>query len=120
MKILIVDDSKAMRMIVMRTLRQLGLGNHTLLEASSGGEALKMVKSEGPALVLADWHMPEMSGLDLLKALRAENLPVKLGFVTSECSAEMQALAKQEGALFFVSKPFTPEGMQAAVGPYLV
>ncbi len=119
MKILIVDDSKAMRMIVMRTLRQVGLGTHTLVEASSGAEALKMIKADKPGLILADWNMPEMSGLDLLKALKAENIAVKLGFVTSECSAEMQALAKQEGALFFLTKPFTPEGMQATVGPHL-
>jgi two-component system, chemotaxis family, chemotaxis protein CheY len=120
MKILVVDDSKAMRMIVMRTLRQVGLGSHTLMEASSGAEGLKLARAEKPGLILADWNMPEMNGIELLKAIRAENLPIKLGFVTSECTAEMQAQAKQEGALFFLCKPFTMESMQTAIGPFLV
>jgi two-component system chemotaxis response regulator CheY len=119
MKILVVDDSKAMRMIVMRTLRQIGLGQHTLLEASNGQEALKVAKSEKPGLILCDWNMPEMTGLDFLRALKTENLSIKLGFVTSECTTEIQELAKQEGAVFFLSKPFTADGMQAAVGPFL-
>ncbi|MBI5549017.1 MAG: response regulator [Deltaproteobacteria bacterium] len=119
MKILIVDDSKAMRTIVMRTLRQLNLGTHTLLEATNGVEALALAKAEKPDLILADWNMPEMNGLELLKAVKAAALPVKLGLVTSECSGEMQALAKQEGAVFLLSKPFTADSMRATIGPHL-
>ncbi len=119
MKILIVDDSKAMRMIVMRHLRQAGYGDASFIEAANGTEGLEAVRRESPDLVLSDWNMPEMNGLELLKACKAATLPVKLGFVTSECSAEMQALAKQEGAVFLLSKPFTADSMRAAVGPYL-
>jgi len=118
-KILIVDDSKAMRMIVMRALRQAGLGTHKLVEASSGAEALASSQAEKPDLILSDWNMPEMSGIELLRALKAKGMAVKLGFVTSECTEEMQQLAKQEGAVFFLSKPFTPEALQAATTPHL-
>ena len=117
MKILIVDDSKAMRMIVMRTLRQAGIGDHTLVEACSGSEALQIVKSNRPDLILCDWNMPEMTGLEVLKAIKGGNLGVPLGFVTSESSDEMRQTAIQEGALFFICKPFTPESLKAALAP---
>lgn len=115
MKILIVDDSKAMRMIVMRTLRQAGYGDHTLIEASNGVEALDIVSKQSPDLILSDWNMPEMNGLELLKSLRAAGNQVKLGFVTSEGTAEVRDTAVAAGALFFVTKPFTPESFKAAL-----
>ncbi len=117
MKILIVDDSKAMRMIVMRTLRQAGIGDHTLVEASSGADALQVIKTNRPDLILCDWNMPEMTGLDVLKAIKSGNLGVPLGFVTSESSDEMRQMAIQEGALFFICKPFTPESLKSALAP---
>ena len=70
MKILIVDDSKAMRMIVMRHLRQAGFGNHALEEASNGVEALTAATNAPPDLILCDWNMPEMNGLEFLKKFR--------------------------------------------------
>ncbi len=116
MKILVVDDSKAMRMIVMRTLRQIGLGQATFLEAGNGVLALEAIKAEHPDLVLADWNMPEMNGIDLLRNVKAQNLGVRLGFVTSETSEEIKSLAFGEGAAFLVSKPFTPDSLKAAIG----
>jgi CheY-like chemotaxis protein len=71
MKILIVDDSKAMRMIVTRTLRQAGHGDHTFVEAVDGADGLAKVASESPDLVLSDWNMPEVTGIEFLRALRA-------------------------------------------------
>lgn len=119
MKILIVDDSKAMRMIVTRTLRQAGYGGGTLQEAATGVEALAAIRASPPDLVLSDWNMPEMSGIDLLQTLNAEGLKVKLGFVTSEGSPEMRARAKDAGALFLIVKPFTPESFQEALTPVI-
>ena len=72
MKILIVDDSKAMRMIVTRTLRQAGYGDHTFVEAVDGADGLAKVASEAPDLVLSDWNMPEVTGIEFLRALRGE------------------------------------------------
>ncbi|UMG92955.1 response regulator [Nocardioides sp. TF02-7] len=84
MKILIADDSRVMRQIVIRTLRQAGHGGHDILEAENGRVALELVRSESPDLVLSDWNMPEMTGIECLTALRAAGSPVAFGFVTSE------------------------------------
>ena len=111
MKIMIVDDSRAMRRIVQRTIRQAGYGRHDFLEAENGVEALELIKSDKPDLVLSDWHMPEMSGMDLLKALRDESISVPFGFVTSEDTDEMREGATDAGAMFLLSKPFTPDDM---------
>ena len=106
MKILIVDDSKAMRMIVLRTLRQAGFGNHEFAEACNGAEALKLFQEERYSLVISDWNMPEMTGIDLLKALREAGSKVNFGFVTSESSEIMRLNATEAGAKFFITKPF--------------
>ena len=112
MRILIVDDSKAMRMIVMRTLRQAGFGGHELLEAANGREALTVAQAAAPDLVLSDWNMPELNGPALLRELQAAGSRVKFGFVTSECTPDMQETASELGALFLIAKPFTARGFQ--------
>ena len=109
MKILIADDSKAMRMIVVRTMRQAGFAGHDLVEAENGKEALTMVGTESPDLILSDWNMPEMTGIEFLKALRASGSQIPFCFVTSEGSEDMRAQAAQAGALGLIAKPFTPE-----------
>ncbi len=119
MQILVVDDSKAMRSIVMRAVRQAGYESVSFAEAANGAEALKQIRTAPPGLVLADWNMPEMSGIELLKALRAEGNAVKVGFVTSESDPAMRDMAFQSGALFMLTKPFTPDAIKAALGPVL-
>ena len=119
MKILIVDDSKAMRMIVMRHLRQAGFGNHALEEASNGVEALASVNAGTPDLILCDWNMPEMNGLEFLKALRSKSVKVPFGFVTTESSPEMRQTAVTEGAAFLIAKPFTVETFETTLTPFL-
>src|SRR5579863_675783 len=109
MQVLIVDDSKAMRMIVRRTLRQAGFDGCAEVEAANGSEALDMVQAGTPDLILSDWNMPEMSGLELLQELKRRGCSAKFGFVTSESSPDMQSAALQEGALFVITKPFTAE-----------
>lgn len=120
MKILIVDDSKAMRIIVMRSLRQAGLGEHTMIEASNGAEALQIIQTTPPDLVLADWNMPGMNGLELLQALRAAGVDVKFGFVTSEGTDDIRQKAMDAGALFLIRKPFTPDAFRSALAPVAV
>lgn len=117
MKILIVDDSKAMRMIVRRTLRQAGFGDHAVVEANNGKEALENIRQSLPDLVLSDWNMPEMSGIELLDSLRAEGINVKFGFVTTERTPEMRVRASEAGASFLIVKPFTPEDFKDALAP---
>src|SRR3954452_21765097 len=89
MKILIADDSRVMRQIVTRTLRQAGFDGHELVEAADGKEALDAALAHGPELVLSDWNMPELTGIELLRSLCANGLMVPFGFVTSEGSPEM-------------------------------
>ncbi len=118
MQILVVDDSKAMRSIVMRAVRQAGF-DATFVEATNGVEALKAIRASPPTLVMADWNMPEMTGIELLQKLRAEGNGVKMGFVTSESDPSMRDLAFQAGALFMLTKPFTPDAIKAVLSPVL-
>lgn len=115
MKILVTDDSRVMRQIVIRTLRQAGFDDHDIIQAEDGREALQMVGSEKPDLVLSDWNMPEMTGIECLEALRASGSQVPFGFVTSEGSPEMREKAANAGALFLIAKPFTEETFRDAL-----
>jgi len=116
MKILVADDSKAMRMIVVRTLRQAGWAGHDIIEAENGRQALTMVGTDSPDLILSDWNMPEMTGIEFLKALRGQGSTIPFCFVTSEGSEEMRALASQAGALGLIAKPFTAELFMETLG----
>ncbi len=113
MTILIVDDSKAMRMIIQRTMKKCDLGNPTVVEACDGKEGLAKVSECNPDLVLSDWNMPEMNGLEFLKAVRESGNQVTFGFVTTECTDDVRGTAKEAGAEFFITKPFTPEKFEA-------
>jgi two-component system chemotaxis response regulator CheY len=119
MQILVVDDSKAMRSIVMRAVRQAGYESVAFVEAPNGAEALKLIRATPPDLVMCDWNMPEMSGIELLKTLRAEGNATKMGFVTSESDPAMRDMAFQSGALFMITKPFTPDSLKAVLGPVI-
>lgn len=119
MKILIVDDSKAMRMIVRRTLRQAGFDGHEIEEAENGDEAFAQVTAWKPDLVLSDWNMPVVNGIDFLRNLRAAGNPVRFGFVTSEGTDEMRAIASEAGASFVIAKPFTDDAFREALTPVL-
>ena len=119
MKVLIVDDSKAMRMIVTRTLRQAGYGGVEIREAENGSQALLAIRAEQPDLVLCDWNMPEMSGIELLSKLNQEGPKVRFGFVTSEGTDSMRERARQQGALFLIVKPFNAESFGSALTPVL-
>lgn len=109
MKALVVDDSNVMRKIVIRTLRQAGFAGWDIMEAENGADAYAKIASDDPDLVLSDWNMPVMTGLELLRDLRRGGDMRPFGFVTSEGSTELRATAQQAGASFLVAKPFTPE-----------
>lgn len=119
MDILIIDDSKAMRMIVRKTLRQAGFGDHSVREAGDGVEGLKAIEEKLPDLILCDWNMPNMTGIQLLQALGEKKITVPFGFVTSEGTAEMRALAAGAGAKFLIAKPFTAETFETELRPVL-
>lgn len=116
MKVVVADDSRAMRMIVVRTLRQAGY-DADITECEDGADGLTKVQSVAPDLVLSDWNMPNMNGIEFLQALRAQGNEVPFGFVTSEGSDTMRSQAEEAGALFLIAKPFTPDMVSAALKP---
>jgi len=95
--VMIVDDSKAMRLIVRRTLRQAGYDDLQIVEATNGKEALEMILAAEPALVLSDWNMPEMTGIELLNELRRRESKVRFGFITTEGTPPMRDSAAAAG-----------------------
>lgn len=107
MKILIVDDFSTMRRIIKNLLRDLGFNN--TFEADDGLTALPMLKNSDFDFVVTDWNMPGMQGIDLLKAIRADDklkhLPVLM--VTAEAKREQIIAAAQAGVNGYVVKPFT-------------
>jgi two-component system chemotaxis response regulator CheY len=98
-----------MRLIVRRTLRQAGYDGHEVEEACNGKDAMKMIHAKTYHLVLSDWNMPEMSGIELLTALRKEGNKITFGFVTSEGTPDMRARANEAGAKFLLAKPFSAD-----------
>jgi two-component system chemotaxis response regulator CheY len=119
MKILIVDDSKAMRMIVRRQLNEIGLAGADYVEAANGVEGIAAIKEHQPDLVLSDWNMPEMNGIEMLEALNAEGVDVKLGFVTSESQPTYKERAVEAGAMFLIAKPFNADTFKRALGQFV-
>lgn len=115
MNVLIVDDSRAMRMILRRVLGQVGLADATFAEAADGAEALAFVRATPPDLVLSDWNMPELNGIELLRAIRADGSTIPFGFVTSESTPDMREQAIAAGAQFLVAKPFNAESFELAL-----
>ena len=116
MNVLIVDDSSAMRMMIVRTLRQAGFGGRDVEQAADGAIALESVRNKVPDLILADWNMPNMTGIELLQAIRDDGIDVPFGFITTESTSEMHQKATEAGAQFLIAKPFSVESFEKALG----
>ena len=120
MKVMIVDDSSSMRLLVKRTLKQAGFTGLDICEAENGSEALEAMDSERPDVILCDWNMPVMSGLEFLEHLRAEKNPVKFGFITTESTSAMRSKAIAAGAQFLIAKPFNAESFEKTLSRVIV
>jgi two-component system, chemotaxis family, chemotaxis protein CheY len=109
-KAMVVDDSKAMRMLIGRVLREIGF---EVVEAEHGKRALEMIESEAVQvdLILADWNMPELNGIELLRKLRQSPgfASTRFVMVTTETELDHMAEALEAGASEYVMKPFTKE-----------
>ena len=106
---IVVDDSRAIRMILARTVRELG---YEVREAGNGVEALDALNvNPRTDLVIADWNMPVMDGLELLRNIRASALfgGVPVVMVTTEAEIQQMTIAIEAGATEYVMKPFTKE-----------
>ncbi len=117
MDILLVDDSRTMRMIVQRAIRQAGYRGLVMGEAENGRLALEQLEKVKPKLIISDWNMPEMSGIDLLVQVRATT-KIPFGFITSEASKAIRELAMGSGASFLITKPFSAEDVQEALSAF--
>ena len=110
-KILIIDDFATMRRIMKNILKQLGFKN--LVEADDGTTALNILESQKIDLIISDWNMPKMTGLELLKKVRASTEYKKTPFlmVTAEAQKQNVIEAVQAGVSNYVVKPFTAEAI---------
>ena len=117
MNILVVDDFSTMRRIISNVLRQLGFDN--IIEAEDGSKALEILEAEKVDFVITDWNMPQMSGLDLLKALRAsekqelKDMPVLM--VTAEALQDNIIAAAKAGVNNYIIKPFDAQTLSEKI-----
>ena len=119
MPVLVVDDYKTMIRIISNLLRQLGFSN--IDEASDGGRALQLMRTRPYGLVISDWNMEPMTGLDLLKEVRND---VKLKdtpfiMVTAESKVENVVTAKSAGVNNYIVKPFNAETLKQKISSVL-
>ncbi len=110
MRAMVVDDSRAMRLILRKTLDELG---YEVSQAANGREALELLERDPDpvGLVLVDWNMPELNGIEFVRRLRAQPrfTSVRLVMVTTETQTEQMTEALEAGADEYVMKPFTAE-----------
>ena len=115
LKFLVVDDSLTMRRIVVNALKAQGYGQ--VMEAQDGKDAVAKIMSEGAGFVITDWNMPEMSGLEFIKAVRANeqtrHLPVLM--VTTNASQDDLVAAMKAGVNNYVVKPFTADTIREKI-----
>lgn len=121
-KVLIIDDSAVMRKIIQRNIQQSGLIVDEFVEAGDGREGLEKVTANDIDLILCDWNMPNMSGIEFVKALRGSgqknNIPIVM--VTTEGSDAKVEEAKNSGANGYLTKPFTPDQLKSKLGNFLL
>jgi two-component system chemotaxis response regulator CheY len=119
--VLIVDDSNTMRKIVSRALRQAGIDFSTILEAGDGQEALDVLNANDVDVILSDINMPNMNGLEFLKAkseiAAIKDIPVVM--ISTETGADIINEAKSYGAKGAIKKPFTPDLINETLGALL-
>jgi len=119
--LLVVDDSKVLRSVIIRTIRMSGLDVGEIQQAGDGGEALKILENSWVDMILADIHMPGMNGVELLKRLKEhptfKTIPVLV--ISSDSAEERIQEMLSLGALNYLKKPFTPEGLRDMLEQYL-
>lgn len=117
LNILVVDDSKLSRSVILKTLRLSGAPIAETYEATNGEEALQQLRAHWVDFVMTDIHMPVMNGHELVKRMRADEewkgIPVIV--ITSEFSADREAELKSEGIIAYLRKPFTPEHFRTLI-----
>ncbi len=113
MNILIVDDQKTMLRIIDSLLRQIGFTNIT--QATGGEQAIDLVKTNNFGLILSDWNMDGVTGLDFLKTIRAAGNKTPFIMITAESKTENVIAAKQAGVNNYIIKPFNAVTLKAKI-----
>ena len=113
--VLIVDDSRSMRKVILKSLRLFGFQLGECFEASNGQEALDILEDKWVDLILSDVHMPVMDGIGLMRALREKDICANtpMVFVTTEANEDTLKQLMDLGASVYLRKPFRPEEMKA-------
>jgi len=118
MKVLLVDDSQIMRRIMISALKKVGA--EEILEAANGKEAVSTVAGDsGINLVLMDWNMPEMTGIEALKKIRADGSQVPIIMVTTESEKDKVLEAIKSGANDYLAKPFGPKEIESKLKKFV-
>jgi two-component system chemotaxis response regulator CheY len=112
--VLIVDDSSPMRAVIRKTLRICGFDTGECYDAANGREALEILKNHWVDLVITDYNMPEMNGLELIASMKKDDLlsAIPVVVVTTEGSEQMIDEFVHTGAAAYIQKPFTPESIR--------
>jgi len=115
MKVLVVDDFATMRKIVKNVLKQINIDN--VAEAENGKQALNLLKNEKIDLIISDWIMPEMTGIEFLKVCKDDEQIKKIPFimVTAEAQKDSVVEAIKSGVDSYIVKPFTPEKLKETI-----
>lgn len=107
MRFMLVDDSSTMRKIQRRTLEKMGY--QEVIEAEDGQQGLQMMEASPPDIVITDWNMPNMNGLELVKAIRSNNKTIPIIMITTEAEKSKVVEAIKAGVSDYLIKPFTPD-----------
>lgn len=115
MKVLVVDDFATMRKIIKNVLKQINIED--VLEAESGKHALSVLKNDAVDLIISDWIMPEMTGIEFLKACKGDDAYKGIPFimVTAEAQKDNIMEAIKSGVDNYIVKPFTPDKLKDAI-----
>jgi len=113
MKFLVVDDSSTMRRIIKNSLKRIGFED--IVEAENGRHALEKMAEEEVDIVLTDWNMPEMDGLEFVKRVRSTNKAIPILMVTTNAAKDDIVEALKHGVNNYIVKPFTPETLKEKV-----
>lgn len=119
-RVLIVDDAGSMRGVIKATIAS--MGTFTLVEAIDGEQALRQIQSTRFDLIVCDWDMPKMTGLELLQAVRDQDKFKTLPFVMLTASSQLERIkqAISLGVTDYVAKPFKPATLIEKITPYLI
>ncbi len=117
MKVLVADDSGVMRKIIVRSLNAVGVSE--VVEAADGADGWEKLQTESVDLVLTDWNMPNMSGLEFLKKIRESGSEIPVIMVTTEAEKAKVIEAIQAGVTDYLCKPFESEELREKLDKYI-